>query len=47
MKKTSDMPPKPSKDEMPFDLDQIAGLSNHFVNGFDLLKKAIEFLARK
>lgn len=40
-------PPKLTSDEMPYDLDQIAGLSNHFANGFDLLKKAIEFLAKK
>lgn len=32
---------------MPYDLDQVADLSNHFANGFDLLKKAIEYLARK
>ena len=40
-------PPKPSPSEMPFDLDQVSDLSIHFANGFDLLKKAIEFLAKK
>lgn len=32
--------------EMPFDLNQVAGLTMHFANGFDILKLAIEFLAR-
>jgi len=32
--------------EMPFDLEQIADLSTHFAHGFDLLKKAIEHLAK-
>lgn len=40
-------PPKPGKDEMPYDLEKVSDLSNHFANGFDLLKKAIEYLAKK
>ena len=34
-------------DDMPYDLNEINGLSNHFNSGFDLLKKAIEFLANQ
>ena len=32
--------------EMPYDLEQIADLSTHFAHGFDLLKKAVEHLAK-
>jgi hypothetical protein len=38
---------KVGPDEMPYDLNEISDLSLHFANGFDLLKKAIEFLAKK
>lgn len=36
---------KSAGDDMPYDLNEISGLSNHFNSGFDLLKKAIEHLA--
>ena len=38
---------KLSPDEMPYDLGQMTDLSNHFANGLDLLKNAIEFLAKR
>lgn len=34
-------------DDMPYDLNEITGLSSHFNSGFDLLKNAIEFLAKQ
>ena len=32
--------------EMPYDLNQVTNLTMHFANGFDILKLAIEYLAR-
>jgi len=32
---------------MPYDLEEISDLSSHFANGFDLVKLAIEFLAKR